>query len=207
MAENTGAPQPGQGQAQTPPAVTPPMDHRPRPRYGELAPEGWSWTPPQESQAPAASAPVSTNAAVPLGSQRNPAAASAAPLEAPAVRPAPAWDRPVTISLLFLGLIGTFFAVSILGSVPESLQLLYTQAELGDYTAAAFVAPLLLAGSILQGVIWVASSVAAVLLLMRGRRAFYVPLIGGIVAFVVLVATVAAVLTGDTALLEYFSRP
>ena len=45
------------------------------------------------------------------------------------------------------------------------------------------------------------------LLVRRHRRAFYVPLIGGVVAFVLLVATMAVVLSGDTALLDYFSRP
>ncbi|PIJ11573.1 hypothetical protein BMH32_07125, partial [Leucobacter sp. OLJS4] len=28
-----------------------PADPRPRPAYGEYAPEGWSWTPPQEASA------------------------------------------------------------------------------------------------------------------------------------------------------------
>ncbi|WP_374209017.1 DUF6264 family protein [Microbacterium sp. ER1] len=43
--------------------------------------------------------------------------------------------------------------------------------------------------------------------MLRGRRAFYVPLIGGVVAFVLLVAAMAVVLAGDPALLDYFGQP
>lgn len=185
---------------QTP--ATPPVDYRPQPRYGELAPEGWTWTPPQDEQSPAASAPVDPTSALPLGSAQRDAAPVAATGKA-----APSWDRPLTISLLFLGLLGTFFTISMLGSLPEALQMIYTQADLGDYSADASVAPVILAGSIGQAVVWLATAVSAVLLVIKSKRAFYVPLIGGVVAFVLLVATMAVVLAGDTALLDYFSQP
>lgn len=190
------------------PAATPPVDYRPQPRYGELAPEGWTWTPPQDEQSPAASAPVDPPTALPLGSaQRDAASVSATGTGTATGKAAPSWDRPLTISLLFLGLLGTFFTISMLGSLPEALQMLYTQAELGDYSPAASVAPLILAGSIGQAVVWLATAVSSVLLVIKSKRAFYVPLIGGVVAFVLLVATMAVVLAGDTALLDYFSQP
>ena len=198
MAENT----PDQNHA----AVTPPVDYRPQPRYGELAPEGWTWTPPQDEQSPAVSAPVGPPTALPLGSAQRDAASVPAAGTATG-KAAPSWDRPLTISLLILGLLGTFFTISMLGSLPEALQMLYTQAELGDYSPAASVAPLILAGSIGQAVVWLATAVSSVLLVIKSKRAFYVPLIGGVVAFVLLVATMAVVLAGDTALLDYFSQP
>jgi hypothetical protein len=193
MADNT----PDQGQA----APTPPADHRPQPRYGELAPEGWAWKPPQEDTPPAASAPVDNAPAVPLGSAQRDAAAPGT------AKPAPAWDRPVTASLLVLGLLGTFITIATLVPLPEAMQMLYTQADLGTYTPADSVAAIITAGSISQVVIWLATAVVSILLMLRNRRAFYVPLIGAVVSFVLLVAAMAVVLAGDTALLDYFSQP
>ena len=194
MADNT----PDQGQA----AQTPPADHRPRPRYGELAPEGWTWKPPQEETPPAASAPVATTSAVPLGSAQRDAAVPATVAKAP-----PAWDRPVTATLLVLGLLGTFLTIATLLPLPEAMQMLYTQADLGTYSPADSVAAIITAGSIGTVVIWLATAVASILLMRRGRRAFYVPIIGAVVSFVLLVAAMAVVLAGDSALLDYFSQP
>jgi len=187
------------------PAATPPADYRPQPRYGELAPEGWTWTPPQDEHAPAASAVVSPEP-VPATQGAADRPSPAAPGRA-GTGTAPAWDRPVTLSLLVLGVLGTFFTISVLGSMPEALQMLYTQASLGDYTAADSVAAIITGGSIALAVLWLATAGVSVMLLLRGRRAFYVPIIGGVVAFVLLVAAMAVVLAGDPALLDYFSQP
>jgi len=186
------------------PAATPPVDYRPQPRYGELAPEGWTWTPPQDERAPVDSAVVTPEPVRPAAAESR-AVPGSAPIAVPGS--APAWDRPVTLSLLVLGLLGTFFMISVLGSMPEALQMLYTQAGLGDYTAADSVGSIITAGSIGQGVLWLATATVSVMLLLRGRRAFYVPIVGAVVAFVLLVAAMAVVLAGDPALLDYFSQP
>jgi hypothetical protein len=179
---------------QTP--ATPPVDYRPQPRYGELAPEGWTWTPPQDENAPAAAAalPPAPTPATP-GSVEGPVSA------------APGWDRPVTSILLVLGLLGTYIIASMLISLPEAMQTLYTQAGLGSYTAAESVGVIISGGSIGQVIVWLATAVTSVMLMIRHRRAFYVPLIGGVVSFVLLVAAMAVVLAGDTALLDYFGQP
>ena len=184
------------------PAVTPPADYRPRPRYGELAPEGWTWTPPQDEHVPAASVAAS-DAPTPARATRGPAQqpATAAP------GTAPAWDRPFTVSLLVLGLLGAYITISVLDSLPQALAMLYSQADLGDYAVTESVTAIITAGSIGQAVVWLAAAVSSILLLLRRRRAFYVPLIGGVVAFVLLVAAVGVVLAGDPALLEYLSQP
>lgn len=188
------------------PAATPPVDYRPQPRYGELAPEGWTWTPPQDEHAPADSAVVApAGAPETWGSAERPV--STKPWQSAPGSAAPTWDRPLTFSLLVFGLIGAYFTISVLGSLPQAFQMLYTQAELGDYAVTESVNAIITAGSIGQGAVWVAAAVSAVLLLLRGRRAFYVPVIGGVVAFVLLVAAVGVVLAGDPALLEYLSRP
>lgn len=182
------------------PAGTPPEDNRPKPQYGELAPEGWSWTPPKDD------AGTPADPAAPVG-------ASSAPLVAPAADSAvrtpraPGWDRPVTLGLLIFGLLATFFAISVLGALPDALQMLYTQQDLGTYTPDATVAGLILAGRIVEAGIWLATAAVSILLMARGRRAFYVPLIGGVVSVIAIFVFISVVLTNDPTLLEVYSRP
>ncbi|WP_233563761.1 DUF6264 family protein [Cryobacterium tepidiphilum] len=168
----------------TPPPGTPPEDRRPRPQFGELAPEGWSWRPPQpEAPAPAPSSPP------------------------PPVGGVPRWDRPVTLVLLILGLLGATFAASVLVALPDAVQLLYTQQNLGTYVPAASVEPVLTIGMVLQGLTWLATAGVSVWLLVRGRRAFYVPVIGAAVSLVALFVVMSIALSSDPTLLDFYSRP
>ena len=178
MAENSSSTPPG----------TPPEDSRPRPQYGELAPEGWSWTPTPDERtlatpaAPGPSTPADT-APRPRGT-------------------APRWDRPVTLSLLVLGLLSTLFAVSLLAMITDSIQLIYTQLELGAYEPDPSVPGLVTAGIVGVCLVWLATAAGAILLLVRGRRAFYVPLIGAVLFVVVFIAFTSAVLATDPTLLN-----
>lgn len=172
-----------------------PEDTRPRPQFGELAPEGWSWTPPKDDSA-APAVPVAPDAA------SVPAAAMA-----PGASRTPVWDRPVTLALLIFGLLATFLMISVLGSLPQAMQVLYTQEDLGTYTPAASVAGLITAGRIVEAGIWIVTTVLSILLLTRGRRAFYVPLIGGAVSVVAIFVFIGVVLTTDPTLLELYGQP
>jgi hypothetical protein len=113
----------------------------------------------------------------------------------------------VTLGLLILGIFGTYFAISILGALPEAVQMLYTQQGLGTYEPPASVAGILTGGSIAQVVVWLATAAAAILLLVRGRRAFYVPLIGAVASFVVIFVFMSIVLGSDPTLLDFYNRP
>ena len=175
------------------PAGTPPEDSRPRPQYGELAPEGWSWTPAPDAVAPA------VPPATPTTSGLNQAAQPRGVV--------PSWDRPLTLALLVFGLLATFFAVGVLRALPEAVQMLYTQQDLGDYTPAASVAGLITAGSFTEAVVWLVSAAGAILLLVRGKRAFYLPLIGAVVAFVVIFVFMSVILATDPTLLNFYSQP
>ncbi|TFC33553.1 DUF6264 family protein [Cryobacterium sp. TMT2-42-4] len=170
------------------PSGTPPEDSRPRPQYGELAPEGWSWTPTPDERTLA-----------------TPPAAGPAAAPERAVRPAgtaPAWDRPVTLSLLVLGLLSTFFAVSMLTMITESIQLLHTQLDLAAYEPDPSAAGLVTAGIIGVSLVWLATAAGVILLLVRGKRAFFVPLIGAVLSAFVFIAFTTAVLATDPTLLN-----
>ena len=178
MAENSSSTPPG----------TPPEDSRPRPQYGELAPEGWSWTPTPDER---------TIATPP--SPGPPAAPGKAPRP---VGTAPVWDRPVTLSLLVFGLLSTIFAVSMLRMITESIQVIYTQLDLGTYDPSPSVAGLVTAGIVGVSLVWLATAAGAILLLVRGKRAFYVPLIGAVLGVVVFIAFTGAILATDPTLLN-----
>ena len=169
------------------PPGTPPEDRRPRPQFGELAPEGWSWRPPQPEQSDGNPPPPAPPLPVPSG--------------------VPRWDRPVTMTLLILGLLGATFAASVLIALPDAVQLLYTQQNLGTYVPAASVGPLLTLGMVLQGLIWLVTAGISVWLLVRGRRAFWVPLVGAAVSLVALFVVMSLAITSDPTLLDYYSRP
>lgn len=180
----------------------PPRAPRPRPQYGELAPEGWSWNPQQDEQGPAAEVHSRAQQPVsPLAARPQPAISTGR------AGGAPGWDRPLTLGLLVLGLLATFFAVSVLNALPQAVQMLYTQEDLGTYTPGASVTGLIIGGSILEGVLWLATAAVSVLLLVRGRRAFYVPLIGGVVGVVVIFVFLSIALATDPTLLDFYGRP
>jgi hypothetical protein len=210
-------------------------DERPRPKFGELAPEGWQWRPPADADRldttrPAPAEPPATIPA-PQPQQRSPQQ-HAPQQHAPQLpgqqqshpyaahhggdgsgdtappqlrRAAPRWNLGWTIGLLILGFLGMSYSIGTLNALPSAIQLLHVNQGLGDYTPAASVSAILTAGSITMGVIWVASATITTLLLVRRRLSFYVPLIAGVVAFIALIVFFSIVLTTDPALLNYYS--
>jgi len=208
MADNAGTSPAGSEPAEPQP-TTPPRDQRPRPKYGELAPEGWTWSPPPGANPHAdvtPDVPATTNASVNAPTQHTPASPYLSDASKKKHRAAPAWDRPVTFGLLVLGLLGLFSAIAILGSVPEAVQMLYTQEKLGTYTPAAGVAGLILTGKITQSVIWVATAAFSIFVTTRHRRAFYLPLIGGVLSVVAIFVFLSVILTTDPTLLNFYSK-
>jgi hypothetical protein len=188
------------------PAGTP--DERPRPQYGEYAPEGWTWQPPAEdrhSDAPAPppqAAPEPAPAAVP---------AAAASVEGRADRPV---DRLITIMLLVLGVFGAWSAIATIQSLPDQLpqairqagELLGTGAATFDYTPGPEVPGILLVGSIAQVVLWLLTAWWSVSRIRARRLAFWVPLVGGVISFALLYAVMFVIVIMDPALVESLSQ-
>jgi hypothetical protein len=118
----------------------------------------------------------------------------------------PGWDRPLTIGLLIFGLLATVYGAFSLGALPDAMQLIYTQQGLGTYTPAASIGPLTSVGAIAVVFIWLAAAALSVRLLLRRRRAFYVPLIAGAVSTVTMFAFTVAAMLNDPTLIEFLSR-
>ncbi|TFD53095.1 hypothetical protein E3T46_03845 [Cryobacterium sp. Hh11] len=201
---------------ENPDSIPPAKDPRPRPQFGELAPEGWTWQPPQDQDRVDAPAPtVGAGAAVHPTAQ--PPAVPAPPLQTgqpfptgqphqPSSRTVPRWDRPLTIGLLTVGLLATLYGAFSLGALPDAMQLIYTQQGLGTYTSGASIGPLTSVGAIAVVFIWLAAAAVSVRLLLRRRRAFYVSLIAGAVSTVTMFAFMLAAMLNDPTLIEFLSR-
>jgi hypothetical protein len=124
----------------------------------------------------------------------------------PAKRTAPRWDRPLTIGLLAFGLLATLYGAISLGALPDAMQMIYTQQALGTYTPAASIGPLTSVGAIAVVFVWLATTAVSIGLLLRRRRAFYVPIIGGAVSTVALFAFILAAMLGDPTLIDFLSQ-
>jgi hypothetical protein len=184
-------------------------DPRPRPQYGELAPEGWKWVPPSDAPNPDGvhpgdNAPAPHKTHVPRPAHPAQTLSQQRPGSSVTGRTPPPWDRLVTLLLLVLGLLGLILGFGILAALPESIQLLYTQNNLGTYTPAASVSGIITLGQICLALILIGAVAWSILRLRRKRVAFVIPLAAGVLAGVVLFGFLAIVLYQDTTLLNFY---
>ncbi|GAA1948018.1 DUF6264 family protein [Agromyces allii] len=181
--------------------TTPPIDERPRPRYGEYAPEGWTWQPPVDPKAvPDAAADAATT---------GPSAASApAPLAAPvagqATAAAPPRDRLWTIALLVFGVFGLFYNIMALVQLPatalESAKL--SSQMLGidgptSFTPGPAVPSIIATGVVLQIVLWLGALLWSRARLRARRLSWWIPLVAGVAAFFVVTIVGMLVFASD----------
>ncbi|CAM5343912.1 DUF6264 family protein [Leifsonia shinshuensis] len=187
-------------------------DERPRPRYGELAPPGWVWKPPQDADrldtthhSPAASEvehpPPPPPQPVYPGRDGQRSSAPGPQLRADA----PRWNITATIAMLVIGFFGMSYSIGTLQSLPTVMQLMHTSQNLGKYVQDPSVAPLITAGTIAMAGIWAIALGLSVWLLVQKRLAFYVPLIAGVVAFATLFVILGLIFSTDPVLLDYYS--
>jgi hypothetical protein len=165
-------------------------DQRPRPQYGEYA--------SRDDQAKAAGLPAPSFAppAVP------PAAHSSAAPSAKAGTPR-RWDILLSFALLAYGAVNVvagFFQFADLGAVLEQV---YTTMGIGKYTPTPLAGTLGIVINVTSSVLFVLTVIVTTRLLRRGRLAFYVPIIGGALAWIVSFVCVAVLMLGDPAFSAY----
>jgi hypothetical protein len=171
-----------------------------RPQYGEFAsPEqqakamGKPWPPVVEKPAVAAQHSTASRAQ-PLAGMTPGSAALTRPRR---------WDVTVTVALLVYGLysvIAGFFQFRDLGSVLNGV---FAAQGIGDYTPTAQTTTL---GTVIMvsNVVIYAIAVAITLpLLRRGKLAFYVPLIAGALAGIVVATCMVVLIFADPAFIAY----
>lgn len=188
-------------------------DERPRPKYGELAPPGWVWRPPQDADR------LDTTHHSPAASEAepHPPAPPHPPAEAgpytqrpyapgPQLRAdAPRWNLAFTIVMLVIGFFGMSYSIGTLQALPAAMELLHSSQNLGPYVQDPSVAPLITAGTIAMAGIWAISAGLSIWLLVHKRLAFYVPLIAGVVALIALFVIVGMIFSTDPVLLDFYS--
>lgn len=258
-----------------------PADPRPRPAYGEYAPEGWSWTPPQEASAadpagarsgpdtarfgevgarptsPPASAEALSDAEVPtrlpgvphnLGARSGSAggasatpgttastpAPSAQSQDAPsrhaqsqqpyAQQPAPAHaplpqqppraqakprtaDRVITIFLLVIGAFGALNIAFELYRFPLSQRTMAELLGVSDYTAPGWLEPVGIICAIAVLALYAVSLILSVRRLRANRLTFFVPLIAGVAAFLLVMVITIAAMAGSPELMTALQDP
>ncbi|MFD5866524.1 DUF6264 family protein [Agromyces sp. NPDC127015] len=196
------------GAAAPQPPVTPSADERPRPRYGEYAPEGWTWQPPADphsagtNHAPDAAGPAAgsaRSAGAPVPAYARPGAVA---------RPT---DRAWTVALLVFGAMGAVYNVLSLVSLPSSMlqSLQLTASMLGTTPPTEFnagpVTPIAIAvGVIAQLALWFGALVWSRARMRAGTSSWWIPLLAGVVAFIVVMIVTYVVAFSDPAFAEFF---
>ncbi|MFC6354982.1 DUF6264 family protein [Luethyella okanaganae] len=178
-------------------------DQRPRPRFGELAPEGWAWRPPVDPTTAGGSG-VAGRPSPPPGPSSSLKTSLPDGFRKP--REIPRWDARLTIVLMVIGLFGLTLAISTQAALPEAIGLLHTQEGLDDYTPTAAVDGIIVAGGIAQAALWVGSVAASITLMLRRKRAFWVPLTAGVLSMIVLLIVAGFVAGTDPALIDFYSN-
>ena len=177
-----------------------------RAQYGEFAtPEEQQRArglpePSRESEAPAQADGPSNGPAntAPWVSQSVPAARSAVGSAHPV-------DRVVTLILLAVGLFLVLNSIPGYLAMPEAMQTVYDQLGAGVYPAADVAASLGVTALIVQVVIWVATAASAWFAMKRGRLAWWIALLGGVLAFIAMMVIVSTALFADPGFIDNIS--
>ncbi|MET4638995.1 DUF6264 family protein [Mycetocola sp. 2940] len=173
---------------------------RPRPQFGEYA------TP--EEQKKAIKVPLDDTESMPVASKESPTShisVQGSP-RTQAVPAGPSGDRVATMTLLGIGLLTILLSMSALVDLPTAIDTAFAQLGLEDYTSFALGSALGWTALILAVALWVAALWLSMRALRRGRKAWWIPLVFGVLGNVVVFACVAFAMVGDPAFTEYMNQ-
>ncbi|MBU4465272.1 MAG: hypothetical protein KKH75_05430 [Actinobacteria bacterium] len=190
-----------------------PIDPRPRPEYGEYA------TPEEQRariQAPDVSAALDAGVSVQATPSYGEATGAVtrgvtSPMVAPASAPArprnPRVDRLVTGILLGYGLFTVITsAVQLADFTGFATTWMATVQIPGTFTNIAQGQQWAIIGAVLFGAVWMLTALLSWRRLAKGRRAWWVPIVGAVVAYTALTLCLVVPLMGDPAIAAYISR-
>jgi hypothetical protein len=153
-------------------------DPRPQPKYGQYGP-----------------APTAVEPAAPIVAEQVIVRA-----------PRRTWDLFVTTALLMLGVIDVVTGFAQFTHLADALRAAYAAQKFGAFTSDDLATTMGIAINVVRIAVLVASIVASLLLIRRGRLAFWVPLVGAAVAGVFVVTCVLIVILNDPALAAYVAN-
>lgn len=168
-------------------------DDRPKPRWGEYAD-----TPPKIDYPP----PAAPSQAGPPPGQQSSADAGAEKPEAPRNTR----DILITTVLLLLGVFDVASMWSTFSALGSQLGPAFEQQGVGEFTSVALANTVGMWLNVARAAILVVTIVVSLVLISRGRRAFWVPLAGGVLAMIVLLVLVSYVILNDPAFMQYVGQ-
>lgn len=175
-------------------------DPRPRPQYGEYA------TPEQQAAARGQAAPPPT--VVPEPNVPPPPYGAALDRHGPPTteRLAPRGDAPLSVALLALGLLNVLLQVFAPPDYASTIDSMYKSYGVsGTYQVTDLTATLAQVVTISYIVIYLVVLFVTVQLLRARRRAFWVPLVGGVLAAIVAGVCAGVLLYADPAFMAYLT--
>ncbi len=168
---------------------------RPRPQFGEYA------TP--DEQRKAIKVPLEDDEPVPVESHVSPS--SHISVQTPA-RKAPGGDRFATVLLLGIGLVTILISLSALVDLPDAISAAFAQMEVGDFTSTGLAATMGWTAIVIEVVLWGLALWLSLRALGRGKTAWWIPLVFGVIANVAVFVCIAIAMAGDPSFAEYVSR-
>ncbi|MBG6239313.1 hypothetical protein IWX78_002292 [Mycetocola sp. CAN_C7] len=172
-------------------------DQRPRPQFGEYA------TP--EEQQKAIKVPLDDAESVPVESQVSPSSHISVQTP-PQQKAAPGGNRFATVLLLGIGLVTILVSLSALADLPTAIDSAFSQLGVGDFTAVSLAATMGWTAIILEVALWGFALWLSLRALKRGKAAWWIPLVFGVVANLVVFVCVAIAMAGDPSFMEYVNR-
>jgi hypothetical protein len=192
-------------------------EERPRPEYGEYA------TPEQQHAAKrtdepfvpvAAPTPVGQSSSVgdqswpgPLVAPQRPQSPTQTPPPAAVVqKPARRWDLIVSAGLLGYGLFSVISGFPVYADPVTLLNQIAQLQGLGHFSPSALATALGIVINATSAVIWVVTAAITYRLLRRGRLAFYVPVIGGVLVAIVGAVCMLVIMLSDPSFIDSMTK-
>jgi hypothetical protein len=167
-------------------------DDRPTPRYGELAPEGWVWSPPADPHA----------AEVEDTQQEDPDPQAT---EGTPAKPYRVVDASISVFLLVTAVMFSSSSVPSLFGLRSTIDMFYADRGLGEYGGGSAVDIAGAVAAIAQLVLLAATIWITVRLIGQRRRSWPVPLLMGALALIVTFGCLVLALVADSGLLTSIS--
>ncbi len=118
-------------------------------------------------------------------------------MDMPTRRPAPAWDPPLTVALLVVGLYNATTSVAQVRDVASTLAQVYLQLDIGTYRPTDATQPIGWAIAIVEVLALVGAIWFSVLRLRSHRMSFWIPIAFGLASAAVTFGLWGALLLGD----------
>ena len=116
-------------------------------------------------------------------------------------------DRVVTIILLVLGAVGALYFAASMQQLPASLTMLAAALGIDGFTLPDSVQTIGMIGALTVFALYAVSLIFAIQRMRRGKISFWVPLVAGVLAFIVVFAFTAFALGQTPELMQSFTDP